>query len=150
MNKPQWFALAVTFAGCTSTDANAKFVGSWAYGSSSTVALDCGGQSSSASFAGKVETFAEDDGHLVKHDNQGCMGLVFDVSGDVATLTPAGQSCNIPANGSSPSAVFLGSNYSFTIDVASTSLTEALTGTYTVSGDPTCSVTASNTLTKQE
>jgi hypothetical protein len=144
-----WFVAIATAAACTS-DSAAKFVGSWAYGSASTVAIDCGGQPSSESFATVVETFVEQDGHLVKHDNQGCTGLVFDVSGDVATLSPAGQSCAIPASGSSPAATFLGSSYRFTIDSETTSLTEALNGTYTVSGDPTCDVTAANTLTRQE
>ena len=49
-----------------------------------------------------------------------------------------------------PAATFLGSSYRFTIDSETTSLTEALNGTYTVSGDPTCDVTAANTLTRQE
>jgi hypothetical protein len=142
--------LAATAACTSDSDAAAKFVGSWAYGSASTVAIDCGGTPSSESFATVVETFVEQDGHLVKHDNQGCTGLVFDVSADVATLSPAGQSCAIPASGTSPAATFLGSSYAFTLDADTMSLAEALIGTYTVSGDPTCDVTATNTLTRQE
>src|SRR6185312_3516258 len=93
-------------SGCTADGAANSFVGSWDYAPGSTATVDCGGQSSSVPFDTVVETFEESDGLLVKHDSQGCTGLQFAVSGDVASLSEAGQSCTIPAAGSSPSATF--------------------------------------------
>jgi hypothetical protein len=140
-------ALALA-SGCTSDDAEAKFVGSWDYETGSTATVDCGGQSSSVPFDTVVETFAESDGLLVKHDSQGCTGLEFSVSGNVASLSEAGQSCTIPASGSNPSALFAPTQYSFTISADGATLTESLTADYTPSGTSTCTVTAANTLTR--
>ncbi|HEY1559108.1 MAG TPA: hypothetical protein VGF94_30010 [Kofleriaceae bacterium] len=140
--------MAALVAGCTSDDPAAKFVGSWDYAPGSTATVDCGGSSSSVPFDTVVETFTESHGLLVKTDSQGCAGLELDVTGDVASLSSAGQSCTIPAAGSSPSATFAPTTYSFTLGGDST-LTEALTASYTPSGASACTVTAANTLTKE-
>jgi hypothetical protein len=142
-----WFACtAVLVTACTSNDdAMAKFVGSWAYAPGSTASLDCDGSASSVPFDTVVETFAEADGLLVKHDSQGCAGLEFAVSGDVASLGATGQSCT------TSSAVFAPSMYSFTIAADASTLTEALTASYTPDGAAAaCTVTAANTLAKDQ
>jgi hypothetical protein len=135
------------YAGCTSNDPAAQFVGSWHYAAGSIATVTCDGSASTVPFDTVVETFTESNGELTKTDSQGCAGLMFDVSGDVASLSSSGQSCTIPASGSTPSALFAPSIYSFTLD--DSMLTEALTAAYTISGAPACTVTAANSLTKQ-
>jgi len=150
MWKAHWFTIAALLSGCTSDDSAAKFAGSWAYEAGSTATVDCGGTPSSVPFDTVVETFVESNGLLVKHDSQGCTGLEFSVSGNVASLSAAGQSCTIPASGSSPSATFAPSEYTFTISADHKTLEQTLTASYTPSGSPSsCTVTAANVLAKQ-
>jgi hypothetical protein len=144
------FMLASALTACATTDDGAKFVGSWAYDSGSTVAVDCGQGAMNVPFDTIVETFSEAHGGLTKSDSQGCAGLEFAVRGDVANLRDAGQSCSIPANGSSPAATFAPSAYTFTLSPDGTTLTETLAATYTPDGSPSgCSVTAANTLMRE-
>ena len=150
MWKARWFTIAALLSGCTSEDAAARFAGSWGYESGSMAAVVCGGMSSSVPFDTVVETFVESGGLLVKHDSQGCTGLEFAVSGNVASLSSAGQSCTIPANGSNPSATFAPSSYSFTISADHATLAQSLTASYTPSGSSSsCTVTAANMLTRK-
>ena len=151
MWKAHMFVFAALVAGCTSSDdAASRFVGSWAYKAGSTASVDCGGMTSAVPFDTVVETFAEQDGRLVKTDSQGCAGLEFSVSGDVASLSSAGQSCMIPASGNNPAATFAPSSYSFTISSDHDTLTESLTASYTPAGSPSsCTVTAANTLERK-
>ena len=149
MWKMHCLAMAVALSACTSQDPAARFVGSWAYAPGSTAAVDCNGSSSSVPFDTVVETFARSGDTLVKTDSQGCAGLEFDVAGDVASLSRGGQSCTIPASGSTPAAAFAPTAYRFTISDDGMTLAEALTASYTPSGGPTCTVTATNTLTRK-
>jgi hypothetical protein len=95
-----------------------------------------------------VETFVESGDELVKHDSQGCAGLEFSVDGDVASLDGAGQSCMIPANGSTPAATFAPSAYVFTLGADGT-MTATVTASYTLAGSPACMVEGTNTLKAQ-
>ena len=148
-NITRWLPLAAALGACTTDDA-AKFVGSWAYESGSTVQVDCGSGPSSIPFDTIVETFAESGGKLVKADNQGCVGLAFVAHGDVASLAAAGESCTIPASGSTPSAVFAPASYTFTLNESGTALAESLTASYTPDGSPSaCAVTATNVLARK-
>ena len=85
MWKARWFMVAALSSGCTSEDPAANFAGSWAYEAGSTATVVCGGMSSSVPFDTVVETFVESNGLLVKHDSQGCMGLEFMISGNMAS-----------------------------------------------------------------
>jgi len=150
MWKTRWFTVAALLSGCTSANPAARFAGSWGYEPGSTATVVCGGGSSSVPFDTVVETFVESGGLLVKHDSQGCTGLEFAVSGAVASLSSAGQSCTIPASGSNPQATFAPSSYSFTISADDATLTESLTASYTPSGSSSsCTVTAANMLTRE-
>src|SRR3954453_22650631 len=77
MWKTRWFVIAALVSGCTADeDAEAKFVGSWAYAAGSTARIDCGpGMQFAVPFDTIVETFAEANGLLAKSDSQGCTGL---------------------------------------------------------------------------
>jgi hypothetical protein len=144
------FAFAAALSGCTSADDASEFVGSWSYAAGSKTAVDCGQGPFDFPLDGVVETFAESGGVLTKEDSQGCAGLTFTVSGDVASLASSDQSCTIPSAGSNPSAVFAPSAYTFTLSSDGATLTASTTATYTPMGAPSgCAVTGTNALERE-
>jgi hypothetical protein len=130
-------------------DDAAKFVGSWAYASGAKADVTCGTMMFPVALDMVVETFAGGAGKLVKDDSQGCKGLEFAAAGDVATLSPAMQSCAIPAAGMNPAATFAPTSYTFTISADGKTLTAKVAASYTPMGQSACSVSGTNTLTKK-
>lgn len=134
----------LAIGGCGGSNDAAKFVGTWVYPSTATASLTCGTSTMPVSLSGNTESFVESDGGLVKTDAQGCTGLEFSVSGDVASLDGAGQSCTEGTASFAPSA------YTFTLGADDATVTAAVgSATYTAPGMSACTVTASNVLTKQ-
>ena len=80
-----------------------EFVGTWAF-SAGAFQLDCGGQQMTAPIEQTVlEMFELGTGaDLSKSSTNGCVEMTFDVSGHVASLSPAPQSCAIPGMGRPP------------------------------------------------
>ena len=143
-NKVGPWAVVVALAGCGGSDDAAKFVGTWAYSSTASASLTCGTTTMPVSLAGNTETFVESDGGLVKSDANGCTGLRFSVTGEVASLEGTGQSCMEGTASFAPSA------YTFTLSSDGRSVTQAIgAATFTSPGMPACTATASNVLTKQ-
>jgi hypothetical protein len=147
-----WWMMTVALMGCGSsapTDEAAKFVGSWAYASGAKVEVTCGPMTFPVALDTVVETFVESGGMLVKTDSQGCAGLEFTASGEVATLGAGMQSCMIPASGMNPAATFSPTSYAFTMSADEKTLSAKVAASYTPMGQSACSVAGTNTLTRK-
>ena len=132
-------------AGCTD-DSQVNFLGTWAY-SEGMFELDCNGQHMQFPLdATLTETFVlGTDRDLSKADSGGCMGITFDVKGDVASLAPSPQSCMIPNMGTSVADV-----YTITISDDGDTLTASSSGMFTPMGSPgACTFVGGGTLAKQ-
>lgn len=138
-------ALALTAAAATgcADDPAEGFVGDWTY-SAGEFRVDCGGQQMLVPLdTTLVETIAlGDSADLSKSDSIGCLGVTFDVSGRVASLSPSPQSCEVPGMGTSTA-----DHYTLTLSSDGTTLTAASSGTLLITGAPAaCTFTGGGTL----
>ena len=139
-------ALALTAAAGCADDPAEDFLGSWSY-SVGEFRLDCGGQAMQFPLdTTLIETLAlGDSSDLLKSDTIGCLGITFDISGRVASLSPSPQSCQVPGMGTSTA-----DHYTLTLSDDGRTLTAASSGTFLAPGAPgACTFTGGGTLTKQ-
>jgi hypothetical protein len=136
---------AAAAAGCADEPAE-EFLGTWAF-SAGAFQLDCGGQPMILPIEETVtETFELGTGtDLSKSSNNGCAEMTFDVSGRVARLSPAPQTCTIPGMGMSTA-----DSFTITISSDGEAMTFASTGTFLATGAPAaCAYTLDGTLARR-
>lgn len=137
-------ALSLAAAGCADDPAE-DFLGSWTY-QSGEFRIDCGGQVMQlpldTSLVETIDLGAAAD--LSKSDSIGCLGITFDISGRVASLSPAPQSCEVPGMGTSTA-----DHYTLTLSSDGQTLTAASSGTFLAPGAPgACTFTGGGTLVR--
>lgn len=140
------FVLGLAASAC-GDDANdpGLFVGTWEY-TSGEFRIDCNGQRMVFPLqAGFTETLlVGTDTDLSKNDNAGCMGITFNVDGNVASLAPSPQSCTLPQMGTSTA-----ETYTLTLSADHETLTTASAGTFTPTGAPgACQFAGGGVLTR--
>lgn len=136
--------LALAAGGCADDPAQ-DFVGSWTY-TGGEFRIDCGGQGMQLPLdASLVETIAlGDSADLSKSDSIGCLGITFDISDRVASLSPSPQSCEVPGMGTSTA-----DHYTLTLSADGATLTAASSGTFLAQGAPAaCTFTGGGTLVR--
>ena len=139
------FAFALAIAACTNTNTSAEFIGTWNYSPGQTELVSCDGTSSTESVSGSLVIAMGVNAPLTW--TGGDCDLQFEVNGDIATAQ-IGQSCSDTQNGTTTVIDF--TSVSMTIGNPATTLTEQLMATASLSGSAsgTCTLSATNTLTK--
>jgi hypothetical protein len=127
----------------------ADFVGTWTFGTGSTVVISCPGQpTSTVPIQSTTLTITEvSSTRISSMDLTGC-DLEYDVSGDTASL-PANASCTVTGTLSGTQSFTSGT---LTLNTATT-MTAAASGSFLATGAPpagACPLTLAGTLTKNQ